>query len=62
MEGDKSGAFDRPVRQDVAALSRVWPGRCDYGTWADAFYARYMVHLRTVQGLAVAVIPQLGYS
>ena len=40
VEGDESGAFDMPVREDVARCGAQWPTQCAYGTWATSFYAR----------------------
>ena len=62
VDGDESGAFDMPVREDVAVFSKVWPGQCSYGEWAKNFYGRQQVRLWTVCGLAPPVTPELGFA
>ena len=62
VEGDESGAFDMPIREDVARCGAHWPTQCAYGVWAPDFYGRQKVRLWTVQGLAPPVVPQLGFS
>ena len=62
IDGDESGAFDMPVREDVALFPRLWPGQCGYGDWARGFYGRQQVRLWTVCGLAPPTTPELGFA
>ena len=62
VEGDESGAFDMPIRCDVARATKTWPGQCDWGTWAAGYYGRQQVQIWTTKGLAQPVVPQLGFS
>ena len=61
VEGDESGAFDRPIRADLRGLTRNWAGRCDYGSWAEDFYGRAQVRVWSLRGVAPAATPELGF-
>ena len=62
VEGDESGAFDRPIRADLTDSTRNWAGRCDYGSWAENFYGRAQVRVWSVKGVAPAATHELGFS
>lgn len=62
IDGDESGAFDRPVREDIAVLSKTMDSQCDFGSWAASFYSRQKVRLWTSNGLAPPVSSEEGFS
>ena len=50
VDADESGAFDTPIREDVARLSQLWSTQCAFGEWACRFYPHQNVRLFTIAG------------
>ena len=62
VEGDESGAFDRPIRADLTELTKNWAGRCQYGTWAENLYGIAHVRVWSVRAVALAATLEPDFS
>jgi ribonuclease HI len=62
IDGDESGAFDTPIRNDMAMLDRLWDTQCEFGNWAKSFYSRQTVRLLTCFGMTNPVRTEDGMS
>ena len=61
VDADEGGAFDTPIREDVARLSQLCSTQCAFGEWACRFYPRQNVRLFTSRGLAPPVSTREGF-
>mmetsp|Transcript_2772 Transcript_2772/g.4981 ORF Transcript_2772/g.4981 Transcript_2772/m.4981 type:complete len:1459 (+) Transcript_2772:1728-6104(+) len=62
VDGDESGAFDTPIRKDIATLSQLMDTQCSFGAWAEEFYGRQQIRLYTAHGIAQPVTTREGFS
>ena len=61
VDGDESGAFDMPIREDVSHLTKIWSMSNDFGSFAGNLYNQQRFHLWSSLGLCPAVQMQEGF-